>query len=323
MNGELRIEGFGTIKLLKGMPVDLSAYKLPEAQAYHAYGPWGLICLQIIETQSYLLRHFLFSLQKSISFYSKAQNSTLESLLSLNGRFEHALTGQSPIPLNDNEFLLFDAAGSETITTVYNGRLYSLLDTQYAYELYKQFLPLFQNLKKDLKRAHSKPYYFAQQPNIARHTVHDAIKAIWRDRYITSLATKHIELRLESSLFTLLAQSYNQNSREPITQPEREKAAAAREIILRDITEHRTPDQIAFELYCSAAWLKKAFGKVYGIGMFHFLRKTRMERAKEMLLRGESLKAVALNVGMKPSNFPKEFKTFFGYTVTALKKGQI
>ncbi|MDQ3683718.1 MAG: helix-turn-helix transcriptional regulator, partial [Bacteroidota bacterium] len=102
---------------------------------------------------------------------------------------------------------------------------------------------------------------------------------------------------------------------------EREKASAAYQIILKDITKHQTPEQIASELYCSSSWLKKAFGKVYGVGMFHFLRKTRMDIAREMLLRGDSLKAVALEVGMKPQNFPKEFKAFFGYTVTDLKKG--
>lgn len=174
-----------------------------------------------------------------------------------------------------------------------------------------------------MKKTFEKSRYFIPSPNIARYTVHDAINAIWLDRYIPSLAIKHIELRLESSLFTLLAQSYHQNPRQPITQFEREKAVVAREIILRDITAHKTPDQIASELYCSAAWLKKAFRKVYGVGLFQFLRKTRMEHAKEMLLQGESLKAVALEVGMKPRNFPKEFKAFFGYTVTALKKGQV
>jgi AraC-like DNA-binding protein len=57
--------------------------------------------------------------------------------------------------------------------------------------------------------------------------------------------------------------------------------------------------------------------------MYHFLRKERMELSKKKLLKGESLKAVAIDVGMKSSNFPKEFKSYFGYTVTALKKGQV
>ena len=82
-------------------------------------------------------------------------------------------------------------------------------------------------------------------------------------------------------------------------------------------------EEIAKKLHCSTGWLKKSFSKVYGVGMFHYLRRHRMQLAKEMLLSGESLKAVAIEVGMKPRNFPKEFKTFFGYTVTALKRGNV
>jgi AraC-like DNA-binding protein len=47
-----------------------------------------------------------------------------------------------------------------------------------------------------------------------------------------------------------------------------------------------------------------------------------MERAKEMLLSGSTLKEAAVAVGMNPSNFPKEFKKFFGYTVTYLIKNR-
>ena len=323
MRRVLQFEEYGMIRLSEGLPSDFSRFLLPQAFAFHANGPWGTICLQEIETQGFLLRHFLFSLQKTISFYLNGSKGIPQSLLSLNGRFEHSIQGQQKITLHEKEYLLFSTAGQETRTTVYQEKVSSLLNAHYTSYAYNEFLPVFQDFERDLKKTLTEPYYFNQSPGVARHTVHEAINAIWQDNYIPSLVTKHIELRLKSTLFTLLAQSYTQIQEEPLTPIEKEKSFAAREIILRDITEHKTPNQIASELYCSAAWLKKAFSKVYGIGMFHFLRSTRMERAREMLLRGESLKAVALEVGMKPSNFPKEFKSFFGYTVTALKKGQV
>ena len=198
-----------------------------------------------------------------------------------------------------------------------------MLNTYYSPDAYSDLTPLFPLFEKDLRKSIQKPHIFLFPPKVSRNSVYDAVEAIWFDRYVPTVEKKHIEIRLESTLFTLLAQTYTEGPRELGSPIQRKKAAAAREIILRNIKVHLSPSQIASELDCTASWLKKAFSKVYGIGMYHFLRKTRMEIARNMLLNGESLKAVALEVGMKPRNFPKEFKTFFGYTVSALKKRQV
>jgi len=323
MNLNIHLDIYGPLPLTSGIPSDLSAYLLTNAVGQHAKGPWGIICIQEIRTEKFLLRHFLFALQKTISFYVREHDHQLQSLLSLSGIFEHKIKGLKPVILKEKEYLLLHAATEELYTTAYGGKIGSLVNTYYTPKSYQGLLPLFPNFKKDLKKAIRKPYLFNNPPKVARYSVHDAINAIWFDRYIQELQVKHTEMRLESSLFTLLAQSYAPSVSEPTSQFEREKASAARDIILADIKVHHPPEFIASELHCSAGWLKKAFSKVYEMGLFQFLRKTRMDFAKEMLLRGESLKAVALEVGMKPQNFPKEFKAFFGYTVTALKKGQV
>jgi AraC-like DNA-binding protein len=323
MNRDIRIDAFEPIDFRKGVPSDFSMYALSQAISYHAKGPWGVICIQEIRTEKYLLRHFLFSLEKAISFYIQERNEGLQSLISLKGEFYHSINGLKRFLLKEKEYILFNAGTEETVTTVQGGKISSILNPYFAPDSYKNLLPFFPGFKKDLKKTTKKARHFNFPPRLARYTVHDAIHAIWFDRYIKNLQLKHVEIRLQACLFTLLAQTYSPVNAEPVTSLESEKAAAARDIILRDIKVHLSPQQISMELHCSSAWIKKAFGKMYGIGIFHFLRKTRMERAKEMLLRGESLKAVAIEVGMKPSNFPKEFKAFFGYTVTALKKGRI
>lgn len=322
MNVDIRLDTHGPLSFKNGFPSEFSGHLLPQAFGQHAKGPWGIICIQELRTEKYLFRHFLFSLQKSISFQTHGQSEGLQSLLSLAGTFEHTIQGLKTALLREKEYILFNAGREVTSTMVHGGRLNSLLNAYYTPNSYRSFLPFFPSFRKDLKKAARKPYYFIYPPKVARYTVHDAINAIWLDKYIQSLQVKHAEIRMESSLFTLLAQSYAPNAVVPVTSFESEKAEAARAIILKDIKKHLPPELIASELHCSTGWLKKAFRKVYGVGLFQFLRKNRMEHAKEMLLGGESLKAVALEVGMKPRNFPKEFKAFYGYTVTALKKGQ-
>jgi len=174
---------------------------------------------------------------------------------------------------------------------------------------------------KELIRNIFKPFYFFSKATIARYTVHDAIQAIWFDKYIPALTEKHIEMRIESVFFSLMAPTPS-----PVVSEgsafEREKSEEAKNLILGNIRKHLTPEEIAFKIGCSPSFLIKAFKKVYQMGLFHFLRRTRMERAKEMLLSGSTLKEAAVAVGMNPSNFPKEFKKFFGYTVTYLLKNR-
>lgn len=319
----LNILNGGSVQLTEGLPSHLAPHRVPEAAAWHHQGRYGTICLQQLATPNYLFRHFLFSLNQELCIQVDEVGQPFQSLLSSSGVFLHQMPGTPPVLFKSKEFLLFGTAGEESSIKIFPSQLSSLVNVHYLPSAYLQFVNLFERLTNDLRKAFAKPYYFQLPPRIAKHSVHDTIQAIWLDKYLPSLQQKHVELRLEAKLFTLLAQTYANVSTDTASQLEQQKAAEAHDIILRDIRKHLTPEQIAASLHCSTSWLKKAFSKVYGIGMFHFLRKTRMERAKEMLLRGDSLKAVAIEVGMKPRNFPKEFKAHFGYTVTALKKGEV
>lgn len=323
MNLNLQSDIYGPVQFVDGFPPNFFDKLLPQAISYHAIGPWGVICMQEINTSQYLLRHFLFHLQNTLAFNETEKDEGLQSLLSLEGHIRYRVNGLKEVLIKEREYTLVNPCNEKATITVMGNRLCSLLNTYYYPEAYAGLKPLFPSFVSDLQKAIRKPFIFLFPPKVSRTSVHNAIEAIWFDRYIDSLQKKHIEIRLGSTLFTLLAQTYTPGDVELGNPTQRKKAAAAREIILRNIKVHLTPGQIASELNCTSSWLKKAFSTVYGIGMYHFLRKTRMEIARNMLLKGESLKAVAIEVGMKPRNFPKEFKTFFGYTVTALKKGQI
>lgn len=320
MNLNLRSDKYELIPFVKGFHKDFSKHLLPNAETYYAKEPWGVICVQEVQIGRELLRHFLFQLKETLSFKSKEENRGLQALINLNGYFEYEIKGLKEISLREKDFILFDAENEYTITTVLGGKLCSLLNIYYHPESYGDFIDLFPQFKKDLQK--TKPHYFSFPPKVARFTVHDAIKSIWTDRYVPTLTKKYMALRLESSLFTMLSQLYTESPMVSVSPLERRKAEAACEIILKDIKAHLSPDEIAKQLHCSSAWLQKAFSKVYGMGMYHFLRTTRMEIARELLLKGEQLKTVALEVGMKPRNFTKEFKTFFGYTVSQLKNGR-
>lgn len=319
----LNLLAFGSVSLQSGFPPHLAAYRLPHAEASYVAGAFGIICVQEIITPKILLRHFLLRVKGEVSLQVEETGQPIQSLLGIEGNFRHQVQGLAPVAIKEKEYLFYSTAGNQmTITSTATGNS-SLLNVQYPPATYKEFTSLFQAFKSDLKKAFRQPLYFAFQPRTARYTVHDAVNALWLDKYAAHLQHKHVELRLETSLLALLAQTYSSPRPAHASLLEQQLAAAAHEMILRDIRKHLTPEEIAASLFCTDSWLKKAFHKVYGVGMFHFLRQTRMEKARALLLKGDSLKSVAIEVSMKPRNFPKEFKAYFGYTVTALKRGEV
>lgn len=320
MSPIIHIEAHGEIPLVPGRPPEDVMTSLTTGLQFYAAGPWGWVSLEEVQTPRFRFRHWFFAVTQHVNFFLAEPDRQVQSLLSRKGTFHHQLSGFPPVTLYEKEFVLFRAASGESRVTACPGNRSSLVVIRYNLPLYRNFLPLFRRFQHDLAATVRKAGYLLLPPKVARYSVHDAVEAIWLDRFLPSLQAHHLELRLQTCLFSQLAQTYSPTDSLP-TPLQRERAAAARSLILADIRQHHTIDALAQVLHCSASWLKRAFQKVYGTSLFHFLRETRMERAREMLLRGEPLKVVAIEVGMKPRNFPKEFKAFFGYTVTTLKRG--
>jgi AraC-like DNA-binding protein len=309
------------LQFVPGLPHLYKGYRLPNADVKYASGHWGTICIQEFRGDHFLLRHFIFQLNRMMRFETRERGEGLQSLIGLKGKLDYTLKGLPNLSIHEDRFHLLNAHEQEGVIHMNEVKHCSIFNAYYHPESYEKLLGYFPHFKKELKKAEKRLFIFTTKTAPVRYSIHDAIQAIWLDRYLPVVQKKYIELRIQTILLSLLADTYAPPLHAPPNAIEQDKAAAARELILDNIRKHLTAEDIALQLHCSTSWLKKAFSKVFGAGMFHYLRKHRMQKAKEMLLQGESLKAVAIEVGMKPRNFPKEFKSYFGYTVTELKKG--
>jgi AraC-like DNA-binding protein len=66
--------------------------------------------------------------------------------------------------------------------------------------------------------------------------------------------------------------------------------------------------------------LKLLFKKVFGTGPYEYLIIKRLEKGKELLATGLSVKEVAAQVGYRPSDFTTSFRNHFGYPPSVIKK---
>lgn len=311
---------FGPIDLVEGMPGMLAKHLLPSAHSYYSAGRFGTLCLQILQTDRQLLYYFLFQLSQRFSFSFLNPMKGLQSVINLAGQFRYRVDGSEEMVVRNSEYLLYAARQEVFHTTVEPGKLSSYLHIYFSEAGYAPLLSLFPDFSRQLAEQQARPFAFFQGPTIVPPAVRDSVQSILHDRYALHLQQKHIELHLERTLFEQLVKGMKQHEVPIASDFEKEKAMEASHLLLGHLRRQWTVDEVAGELHCTTAWLKKAFHKMYGTGVYHYLRRARMEKAKELFQKGESLKAVAVEVGMKPHNFPKEFKAYFGYTVTQFKQ---
>lgn len=91
-------------------------------------------------------------------------------------------------------------------------------------------------------------------------------------------------------------------------------AEAARNILQKNFHQKITAFDLADEIGIGEKTLQRAFKKYYGINIFSFQVKLRMEHARELLMRGDkSVKQVARLVGYSgQSSFSRMFIRYYG-----------
>jgi len=292
---------------------------LPQAGVWEARGSYGRLLLQEVPLKGLLLRYLVLQFSQPMELWSREPSKGVQSLIALKGRVDVGFSQAKLQQLGEGQFALLPASGQHTQTLVAPARECHLVQTYYSPEQYTDLLALFPAFGKDLQKADRQPRFFLSPPRPVRCSVMDAIRDIFRERYQPRLLPTYWELRLAQSLFTQLAQAYSEAAGRVSTPLEREKAAQAKTIIENDLARHYPNDELARLVDWSESSLKRAFRQEYGMGMYEYLRRLRMHKARELLLAGEQVKTVAPAVGMRPSSFTMEFQKFFGYKATSLR----
>lgn len=108
----------------------------------------------------------------------------------------------------------------------------------------------------------------------------------------------------------------------PLTEYDIECAEAVKKIIDADISTHYSIGTLAAKAGIGESRLKILFKLVFKTGLYSYLRKQRMERAREMVVnKQKNLETISRASGFKHyTNFSKSFKKSFGMTPGKYRK---
>jgi AraC-like DNA-binding protein len=279
-----------------------------------------VVLLQEVKTIHYLFRYFVFQCAQEMQLRILEQNEGLQSLLAYKGSLQVGIYKDQLHTLTQGQFLLGNVQKQILQAVVKPGADCHLLNTYYPSGTYDDLLVLYPAFEKQLRQAEKKRLYFLSPPRPARHHILDAVFELLFTKYKQPLQQYHYHLKLKQSLFAQLSQVSEVVQGRLSTLREKEIAEAVRTIIEADIAVHYPNEILAAKVGWSESTVKRAFQQEYGLGMYEYLRRIRMHKAKELLLKGEQVKAVAYSVGMRPTNFTSEFQKYFGYKATALRR---
>ncbi len=101
------------------------------------------------------------------------------------------------------------------------------------------------------------------------------------------------------------------------------KIKKARQLIIENINEPPTIDDLANQVMLSANILKKGFKEIYGDPIYKYLLNYKLELARQLLLSGKySVKEVSYEMGYStPTHFIVAFKKKFGITPKKYMQG--
>jgi len=95
--------------------------------------------------------------------------------------------------------------------------------------------------------------------------------------------------------------------------------------LLSNLAQAPTINQLARQAAMSPSKLKKQFKDVFGLPIYEYFQKNRMQKARELLLEGNrSVKAVGMELGFSNlSNFSLAFKKEFDELPSELLKASV
>lgn len=109
-----------------------------------------------------------------------------------------------------------------------------------------------------------------------------------------------------------------------ITSEDIERAKKAAVIITTALDIHFTIHELAKKVKLSEKKLKYAFKEEFGVGVYSYLQRQRMLKAKILMLQGQPIKLIIPEIGYEnESNFCKAFRKVFKETPVAWKKNQL
>ena len=296
------------------LPEDFKSIRLSGCTLSSSSGAFGTICIQEFQSTNFSFRFNVFDIFQHFVLQNKREGSGFHSRILLKGQINQQLANKKWKLLPYQFSLLY--ADNPAIKETYERSLHISFDTSFSANWINDILRLFPASQKNTERK-----FFLLPHQWADMEIMELVQSILQCKYEKELRRHFWESRVRDLFFKMLMLSSAENTEEK--EPSEKDMAAvnkAEHFISNDISVHINIPDLSKKVLLNEFDLKRFFKKIFGVGLYEYLVRLRMKKAKQMLEAGSSVKEVAAGTGYRPTDFIVAFRQFYGFTPGSMKK---
>ena len=315
---------YGIITLEAVIPDNIPGLLLPGSKTLFCERDFGTIMIQEFETDHYSLRYNIFNFLKKITLLFKEEKTGIRSRFVLEGSLSIKTSGEEKVHLKEGQFVLLSGIDIDETVIFDKGKEYRLFNTEYSVDLLKRLVASFPSLNEFINNDGSpKAVLKINLPRFASSKMTEIVYDLLKCPYDENLRKLYFENKVNDFLFEVLAQTYKaEPGAVDLTPKEKDAIFNARSIILKDLRQHYTIQEISRQVQLNEFKLKAGFKQLFGTGMFECLLRARMEKAKKLLTETDKpMKEIASLTGYEfLTSFITAFRKYFDYTPGSLRR---
>lgn len=312
----------GPIVLNPEFPSEFSDLIAADSKIGYAQGGFGKLLFQKKNTNQLNILFNVYQALEKTTLHFSTENHLLQVRIAMKNAEHFNIRGIGDINLKEGQFNIISAPGCETVMFLEGGAQYKTFNMFFPLQFLQQYLPLFPSLQGFLEKANSgKPaLLFRNNGWITGHVI-ESINRLLRISTKEEGDESDFEKGFKELLFFLLLY-HNVVTKNSLTSGKMEAVYKAKNIIEQNISRQLTMRQVARMIGMNEHTLKAAFKQVFQIGIFEYMVRQKMEKAKALLLETEKpIKEIAVLSGYtKIQNFVAAFKRYFHVTPSSFRK---
>jgi AraC family transcriptional regulator, transcriptional activator of the genes for pyochelin and ferripyochelin receptors len=283
----------------------------------YSIGEWGSIFFQIFGLDGFGAVHSQFIVNEKISIHTRAHMESIRLHIVYKNNF-HSNSSLGELRFLERHFNMIYVPEVNIHSHFHTAGEYCCFDITYSREYLQRFTPYVTGLGTFLDKTESS--LFSDTNHFSTHGMISVIENVMSHKYKNDFAKFYLESKA-LELLTLAFEKFDQGTlqKDGVKEPEVEKMKAVKEWIENNDNAPGTLREIARRVGTNEYKLKKDFKAVFGLTVFDYLLKMKLEKAKQMLLDTNlSVSQIAFETGYANQGhftraFHKEFKILPSY----------
>lgn len=315
---------YGPVMFQPVVPAHFANLVVPGSRAYYAEGVFGNLLFQEINAGGITIFYNICSILEDLALDFRIAQPVLHTHIALKNENRYDIKGPGAVYLSQGQFNMIRSSSLEGTVYLDRNNEYKTLDIYCPGELLQELFPHFPFVNDFINGTNSgEPVLLFKNHRWINSQIIEITDRLLHCPFRDDLRQLYFDYKIKELLLLLFSAEYHGTiARNGLNKRTVESINEAKYIIETRFGEQIALQKIAREIGINEVKLRYGFKLLFGTGMFDYLLKIRMEKAKIWLQDSDKpIKAIARLTGYSTKqSFFNAFKKYFHETPGAVRK---